>query len=167
MLRKIHLVILIPAVFALFAFSSLPSADISWYDLKEAQQMAKLNDKKVLVYAEASWCGYCKKMDAEVFPVQAVQDSMKKYYYPVRVDIESDNKIIFNGETMTESQFARKHSVKGTPTTFFVNAEGKILGAQPGFIPSKVFKNLLSFVGSGAFGKMEFEEYVERHNKKE
>ena len=165
MQRKTFLFLLIPAIFVLYAFSFSSSADITWYELKEAQQLAKLNGKKVLVYTEASWCGYCKKMDAEVFPVQAVQDSMKKYYYPVRVDIESDKKMVFNGETMTQTQFARKHRVRGTPTTFFVDSKGKILGAQPGFIPPKIFENLLSFVGSGAFGKIEFEEYVEKHNK--
>ncbi|MDZ7715150.1 MAG: thioredoxin fold domain-containing protein [Balneolaceae bacterium] len=167
MSRKFHLFLLLPVLAVIYAFSSFSSADITWYELKEAQQLAKQNGKKVLIYAEASWCGYCKKMEAEVFPVQAVQDSMEKYYYPVRVDIESDKKMLFNGETMTGSQFARKHRVSGTPTTFFVSRDGKILGAQPGFIPPKVFKNLLSFVGSGAFGRIGFEEYVEMHGQKE
>lgn len=166
MIRKILGLFFILGTLFLYAFTPFSTAGITWYELKEAQQLAELNNKKVLVYAEASWCGYCKKMEKEVFPNQAVQDTLKKYYYPVRIDIESKEEVVFNGETMTKNNFAIKHQVKGTPTTFFINKKGKILGAQPGFIPAKVFRNLLSFVGSDAFGKISFEEYVKKHTKK-
>lgn len=137
--------------------------NITWYSLEEAQQLAKENDKKVLIYAEAVWCSYCKKMEKEVFPEQEVIDSMAKYYYPVRVDIESDKELVFNGEIMTESQFAQKYRVRGTPTLFFIDKKGEILGAQPGFIPPDVFTNLLTFVGSDAHERLSFEDYSEQN----
>lgn len=102
-------------------------------------------------------------MEKEVFPRQEVIDSLAKYYYPVRVDIESDKKLVFNGETMTGSQFARKHRVQGTPTIFFIDKEGKILGAQPGFIPPDTFNSLLTFVGTDAYSRISFEEYNEQN----
>lgn len=151
------------SILCLTAFSSISSTEnISWYNLKEAQQLAKEDGKKVLIYAEASWCGYCQKMEKEVFPKQEIIDAMAQYYYPVRVDIESDNRIEFNGEVLTESQFARKYRVQGTPTTFFVDQSGKILGAQPGFIEAEIFVNLLTFVGTDAYQSLSFEEYLEQ-----
>lgn len=146
------------------AFTSFDSTTkIAWYELKEAQQLAKANDKKVLIYAEAVWCTYCQKMEKEVFPEQEVIDAMAEYYYPVRVDIESDKKMEFNGDVLTGSQFARKYRVQGTPTTFFIDKEGKILGAQPGFIPADTFLNLLTFVGSDAYQSVSFDEYLEQN----
>lgn len=150
--------------FCFTAFISVDdTASITWYDLKEAQQFAKENDKKVLIYAEAVWCTYCQKMEKEVFPQQEIIDTMAEYYYPVRVDIESDKKMEFNGEVLTGSQFARKYRVQGTPTTFFIDKEGKILGAQPGFIPPDTFRNLLTFVGSDAYQSVSFDEYLEQN----
>lgn len=136
---------------------------ITWYSMKEAQHLATENNKKVLVYAEAVWCTYCKKMENEVFPKQEVIDSIARYYYPVRIDIESDKKHVFNEETLTGSQFARKYRVQGTPTFFFIDRKGKILGAQPGYIPPDVFTDLLSFVGSDAHKRISFEEYTEEN----
>lgn len=150
--------------FILTAFGTEKVDDeINWYSMKEAQQMAKENEKKVLVYAEAVWCTYCKKMEKEVFPRQEVIDIMAEHYYPVRVDIESDKKMVFNGETLTGSQFAQKYRVRGTPTFFFIDGGGEILGAQPGFIPSDVFTSLLAFVGSDAHRRVSFEDYVEEN----
>jgi thioredoxin-related protein len=55
--------------------------------------------------------------------------------------------------------------VRATPTTFFVDKEGNILGGQPGFLSVQTFSNLLGFVGSGAFQKMDFKLYVQQHTK--
>ncbi|MDR8391188.1 thioredoxin fold domain-containing protein [Aliifodinibius sp. S!AR15-10] len=140
-------------------------AGITWYSLKEAQQLANTSDKKVFIYMEASWCGYCKKMENEVFPVKEVQDAMQEYFYPVRMDIESDKEITFNGTQMTKKEFASSIRVTGTPTHLFLDGKGEILGKQPGFIPADVFKSLLSYVGSDAFGQIKFEQYLNESKK--
>lgn len=134
---------------------------IKWYSMQDAQSLAKENSKKVLAYAEASWCVYCKKMDNEVFPEQAVIDSLNAYFYPVRIDIESNETMLYNGEKITKRQFAKAHKVRATPTTFFLSKEGEILGGQPGFIPADTFSMLLAFVGSGAFREMDFKMYIQ------
>lgn len=162
-MKRFTLLLILSFLIFVTAFDDHEKKDtITWYSLEEAQQLAKENDKKVLVYAEAVWCTYCKKMEREVFPKERVIKSITKYYYPVRVDIESDKKMKFNGEAISESRFARKYRVTGTPTTFFINKRGQILGAQPGFIPADIFEQLLGYVGSDAYDKMEFEEYVEQ-----
>ena len=160
-----YLLFLLPllALAASGAYESQVAEGITWYSMQEAQELAAENDKKVLVYAEAVWCTYCKKMENEVFPRQEVVDSIAQYYYPVRVDIESDKKLVFNEQALTGSQFARKYRVQGTPTFFFIDKSGQILGAQPGFIPSDVFTKLLSFVGSDAHERVSFEEYTEEN----
>lgn len=131
---------------------SVEAQSISWVSLSEAQKLASENGKKVMIFAEAEWCGYCKKMNKQVFPQQSVQDSLHKYFYPVRIDIESNKKVTFNDKQLTEKQLSRKFRVSSTPTLVFLNSEGDIIGTQPGYLPSKVFDKLLSFVGMDLTG---------------
>ncbi len=134
---------------------------IEWISMKQAQDLARQHDKKVLIFAEAQWCTYCRKMDKEVFPEQTVIDTIDKYYYAVRVDIESDKTIEFNGQKMTESQFGYRYRVRSTPTTFFVKPDGEIIGGQPGFLPADIFDQLLVYIGSDAYQRIEFKDYLE------
>lgn len=134
---------------------------IEWISMKKAQDLARQNNKKVLIFAEAQWCTYCRKMDREVFPEQTIIDTINKYYYAVRVDIESDNAIEFNGQKMTESQFGYRYRVRSTPTTFFVKPDGEIIGGQPGFLPADIFDQLLVYIGSDAYQSLEFKDYLE------
>ncbi|WP_440999752.1 thioredoxin family protein [Fodinibius sp. SL11] len=138
-------------------------SEVNWKSLSEAQELAKENDKKVMLFAEATWCGYCKKMYAEVFPQQAVQDSLHKYFYPVKVDLESDKKVIFNGGSITERELARQFRVSSTPTFIFLDQNGKTIGRQPGFLPPHIFDKLVAFVGADLTGKESFEKYLKKH----
>lgn len=144
-------------------FSATAQSDINWKSLSEAQELAKETGKKVMLFAEAEWCGYCKKMHKDVFPKQAVQDSLHKYFYPVKVDIESDREIVFNGSSLTERQLARKYRVSSTPTFIFLDQDGNTIGRQPGFLPTDIFDKLLAFVGSDLTGKQSFKQYLEKH----
>lgn len=157
--------IIIAAVLLLFGMMTVIAQDtgVDWYELEEAQVLAKENDKKVLIYAEASWCSYCKKMEQQVLSESDVQEMMAKYFYPVRVDIESDKKLRFNEKEMTQQEFARQMRVTGTPTFFFIDREGSVLGAQPGFIPKDIYQSLLTYLGTDAYDEIGFEEYVNQN----
>lgn len=124
---------------------------LEWKSMEQAQELAQIEQKKVLVYAQAQWCTYCKKMEREVFPQERVQDSLYKYFIPVNVDIESDNIMRYDGREITQRNFAMQHRVMSTPTFIFINSEGEVMGVQPGFMPSETFRILLGFVGSGSF----------------
>lgn len=146
----------------------LPAQDttgdtIKWYRMEEAQYLAKKNGKKVLAYAVTSWCVYCKKMNENVLPKQAVIDSLNAYFYPVKIMLDSNDQMVFNGQKLTAEQFARRFNVRATPTTIFIDDDGKIMGQQPGYIPADMFSRLLSFMGSDAFLKMNFKMYMQKY----
>ncbi len=164
-MRSRFFLILLAVSIAAYLVPSQATAQssIQWYSMEDAQQLASENGKKVLIFAEATWCVYCKKMDQEVFTQKAVIDSMNVYFYPVRVDIESNSPMKYNNRTVTGREFARNNQVQATPTFFFMDKNGKKLGAQPGFIPAQTFSRLLGFVGSDAFKKMGFRKYLKQH----
>lgn len=136
---------------------------IKWKSLAEAQQLADSNDKKVMLFAEATWCSYCQKMYKEVFPQETVQDSLHKYFYPVRVDIESKEKVVLNGRSFTEREIAAKFSISRTPTIVFFDSTGSVIGAQPGYLPPAVFDKLLAYVGQNLTGTISFRDYLSKH----
>ncbi len=132
-----------------------------WKTMEEAQKLADENSKKVVVYANASWCTYCKKMESEVFTSKKVQQETAENFYPVWVDIESDEKMIFRGEEITQMQFAQAMRITGTPTFVFLGPDGEIIAGQPGFIPEEMYLQMLDFIGSDAYLKQSFGEFVE------
>lgn len=131
-----------------------------WVSLEKAQQMAAENDKKVLIYANAAWCTYCKKMEKEVFSLESVQEVTDQYFYPVWLDIESEDSLRFRDRTLTEIEFARAMRVTGTPTFIFLDQEGEIIAGQPGYIPEDLYLQILEFIGSSAYEEQSFEEYA-------
>jgi len=135
---------------------------LTWYTLKKAQQLAKKNNKKVLIFAEASWCPYCKKMKREVFPKTDIQNTMEKFYYPVKIDIESEKTVAYKGKKMTKKQFSREMRVSATPTFIFMRPSGSVIGTQPGFIEQHVYKALLTYIGTDSFKDVGFKKYMKR-----
>lgn len=142
---------------------AIAQQDIKWKSLSDAQELAKENGKKVMLFAEAKWCGYCKKMYAEVFPEKTVQDSLHKYFYPVKVDIESDQEVVFNGRSLTQRQLARQFRISSTPTFIFLDQNGDTIGLQPGFLPTDIFDKLVAFVGADLTGQQTFKQYLKEH----
>ena len=137
-------------------------ADVfEWQEMGEAIELAAENDKKVLVYANAVWCTYCKKMEKEVFSLEKVQQATNEDFYSVWIDIESEEELNFRGQKMSQIQFARIMRVTGTPTFIFFDSEGEIIAGQPGFIPEDMYLQILEFVGSDAYVDQSFGEFTQ------
>ncbi len=130
------------------------------YSMEEAQTLASENGKKVLVEVYAVWCGYCRKMAAETHPDPKVRKAIDELFYLVRLDAESAKEVVFNGQTMTESELAAAFGVSSFPTTVFVDTNGDPLGYQPGFMDATTYAFLTSYVGTESFKTQSFEDFV-------
>lgn len=128
-------------------------------DLDRALDYANQNDKKVLIDVYAEWCPYCERMHNEVYTETGVIEAVNEYYYLVKINIESDNKVKFQGREYTERDFSAMLNSTSLPTTFFMTGEGELLGMQPGLLPADVFEDLLHFVGSDAYESSTFDEF--------
>ncbi|NGP87714.1 thioredoxin family protein [Fodinibius halophilus] len=145
----------------LFGINSMVlGQSLDWIALGEAQEKAAQTGKKVFIFAEAEWCGYCKKMKKQVFPQPEVQENIKKYFHPVKVDIESNEKIKFDDQMVSQRNFAQKFRIQSTPTMIFIDSDGKILGTQPGFMRAEIFDKLLSYIGAEYYKEMGIKAYL-------
>lgn len=141
------------------------NSGFEWYTLDEAQKKAKKTGKSILLFGYAEWCTYCLKMRKESFPDSTVLQSIEEFYYPVQLNGESEERVVYNGKTMPAKELARYLRLTSFPTHYFINSEGEILGAQPGYIEPFIYAPLLEYVGSGAYGEMGFEEFLEKEEE--
>ncbi|XWN37268.1 MAG: thioredoxin fold domain-containing protein [Balneola sp.] len=143
------------------AQESTVESGVKWQSLEEAQKKAKETGKKVLIFGYADWCTYCMKMRKETYPKEKVQKSLSDDFIPVQINGESEEEIVFNGKTYKSYELARYLRLTSYPTHYFLNSEGKIIGAQPGFLPAEVFSPLMNYVSDDLFGKVSFLDYME------
>ncbi|MEP0005785.1 MAG: thioredoxin fold domain-containing protein [Balneola sp.] len=164
----IFLRLTIPLLLALLSVSttlaqeSSVDSGVEWQTLEEAQKKAKETGKKVLVFGYADWCTYCMKMRKETYPEDNVQKSLTDDFIPVQINGESEEEIVFNGKTYKSYELARYLRLTSYPTHYFLNSDGKIIGAQPGFLPAEVFSPLMNYVSEDLFGKVPFLDYMEK-----
>lgn len=84
----------------------------SW---EEALEIAEEQDKLIFIDAYASWCGPCKRMSQNVFPLEDVGEVFNNNFINVKLDMEKPEAL----------EFRRNHSVSAYPTLFFVNGKNE------------------------------------------
>jgi len=93
-------------------------------DLEKAKAQAKAENKKILLdFTGSDWCGWCKKLDAEVFSQQAWKDYAAKHLVLVEVDFPKG----FQLPEATKKQndaLAKKYGIQGYPTIVITSASG-------------------------------------------
>src|SRR5579862_7104434 len=98
------------------------AASIPWTgSLPSAMTRAKSSNKLVMIDLFTDWCGYCKKLDAETYPVGSVVRAAQDVV-PVRMNAEREGLNI-----------ARKFHVSGFPTVLFLDPDGDLAGEIVGF----------------------------------
>lgn len=132
----------------------------SWKTFDEGIALAGQTNKKVLVDVYTDWCGWCKKMDSEVYTDKGVIDALNNAFVLVKLNAESDKSVRYNGKTLTEAQFAGAVGVTGYPSTLFFESSGKPITLLPGFVPAPKFLPILRYIGENHYQTVSFEDYL-------
>jgi thioredoxin-related protein len=118
---------------------------------EDAFAKAKADNKLVLVDVYTNWCGWCKRMDKDVYPDPKVQAELEKYFTAAKLNAESTDVRTFQGGLITEQQIASHWGVNAYPTLIFMNANGDVVERIPGYVPVTEFPLVLRFIGTGAY----------------
>lgn len=98
----------------------------SW---QQALDAAKAQNKPVFVDIYTVWCGPCKKMVKEVFPLKEVGDKFNADFINYKIDAEKGEGI----------EIAKKYKVNAYPTYLFVRGDGTLVYRSTGAMPSEKF----------------------------
>ncbi|HER25255.1 MAG TPA: DUF255 domain-containing protein, partial [Candidatus Atribacteria bacterium] len=140
---------------------SQPSV-LNWLSYNEGLALAEKENKYILIDFYTDWCGYCKKMDKETYSKEEVKKFLNNNFVVVKVNAESDNKVIENGKEITERDLAKLYQVTGYPTTWFLESNHERIAPLPGYVTTEQFVPVLSYIGEGWYKSMSFKEYSEK-----
>jgi thiol:disulfide interchange protein len=111
-----------------------PAPAIEWKDFGPGLAAAKKDRKPVLVQFFATWCGYCRRMEATTFKNAAVIADLQKAV-AVRVDgEEAEPRDGYRG-----ADLADKYGVRLFPTHVLIDGEGRVVAKAPGFMEPQAF----------------------------
>ena len=112
------------------------AAELNWLtDVPKAQAKAKTEKKLVMLdFTGSDWCGWCIKLNKEVFSKPEFEEYADKNLVLVEVDFPRAKKQ--SAELKKANQALQdKYKVEGYPTIIVLNGDGKKvgeLGYQPG-----------------------------------
>ena len=98
----------------------------SW---KEILAMAKKENKLVFVDNYTSWCGPCKKMAKEIFPLKEAGDFYNANFICYKLDCEKGDGI----------EVAKTYQIHSFPTYLFVDGNGKLFYRSGGYMSLEKF----------------------------
>lgn len=142
--------------------SVVPEDAPDWVSMEEAIAAAQAEDKLILVYGYASWCGFCVRFDREVFTDDTVQAYVNEHYAPVRLDLESQETMQFYDAEVTGAQLGTAMGISGTPTSVFVDSDGALITKFPGWTDPETFLYVLEYVHGEIYETTPFEAYLEQ-----
>jgi len=167
-MRKVILVVAVIGVVVLMA-SRKPAGtnEVKWMSLKEAEENSKKKSKPILIDLYTDWCGWCKVMDKQTYANKNVAAYINEKFYPVKLNAESKQAIVFNGKTYQFNSNYRTHDFAiyltqgqlSYPTTVIIPANGTMPQAIPGFLKPKDIEPIVKYFGEGQFGKISFTQF--------
>lgn len=118
------------------ALTSAYAGGENWQtDLPKAQAQAAKEKKMVLLdFTGSDWCGWCIKLNKEVFSQTEFLDYAKANLVLVEVDFPNKKKLSAEQKKANDA-LAKKYNIQGYPTIIVLDGEGKKLGElgyQPG-----------------------------------
>lgn len=102
-------------------------------DLDAALERAKANGRYVLVdFSGSDWCGWCKRLDREVFSQAAFMGEATNKYELVFIDSPQDEGLLTARAREENPKLVDKYAVRGFPTILVLNAAGEAV-AKTGY----------------------------------
>jgi thioredoxin-related protein len=149
--------------------------ELNWYDPQTAAQLISneknsgRKPKKILLFVYADWCGWCKKMEKEFYGRSDVAKYLNENYYPVKLNADNPNDIIFNGKTY---KYIRQKSgnyhqlvvaLMGNrlsfPTNIILDENFELLKKLQGFVPVDDLFCITKYIGSDIYKSKTWEDF--------
>lgn len=124
---------LVAAFVALAASTALAASGWS-DDYAKALEQAKKENKKVLLdFTGSDWCGWCIKLDKDVFSKPEFKEYAKQNLVLVEVDFPQGKRLPKKTQEQNE-KLKNEFKVEGFPTLVLLDPEGKKLGEVVGYV---------------------------------
>ena len=162
---------LIPITLLLLTLNPIDTTEskINWISVEEAYQNIRTNKKPVIIDVYTDWCGWCKRMDRDVFSNPTISKYINENFYAVKLDGEHKGDITLGDKTFKFINEGRRgyHELAAAllqgklsyPTIVFLNKDFNMIQPIPGYKTTKEMEPILNFIGSGAYKNIEWTKF--------
>lgn len=143
--------------------------ELKWLSFEQAVELNKKNPKKILIDVYTDWCGWCKVMDKNTYTNTYLIEYINKYYYPVKLNAERKDTVVFNGHTFINENKGSRSSHQlaqailngkmSYPTTVFMNEKYELLSPVPGYLKPEDIEPILEFFALNKHLGMTYEQF--------
>ncbi|MBX7181557.1 MAG: thioredoxin fold domain-containing protein [Bacteroidia bacterium] len=167
--------ILVGVILALTTFNG--NAQVNWLSFEQMQEAQKKEARKVIVDFYTDWCGWCKKLDADVYSNKIVSDYINKHYYAVKFNAEKNAPVVFKGDSFALVQVnprKQTHSLAlklmnnkaAYPTTSLLNEKLELYSAVPGYMGAPDFEAMLVYFNENYYLSQSWDEFRAKYHPK-
>ena len=125
---KRHLIFSAVALAALAAAARTSTPRGFTDDFEAALAQAKAENKTVVAaFSGSDWCGWCKRLDKEVFSKRDFIRAATNRYVLVFIDKPSDPTLLSERAAAQNPKLIEKYGIKGFPTVLLLDGDGQVL----------------------------------------
>jgi thioredoxin-related protein len=140
-----------------------PAPRVAWRSWDRGVEEARGSGRPMVVDVYTDWCGWCRRMEAEVYSRPDVRDYLSRKFVAVKLNAEAADPARYEGRAFTSRSLAARFGVSGYPTTIFLRADGDRPVNVPGYVDAERFLLLLRYVGDGHLDSgVSFQDFVKR-----
>jgi thioredoxin-related protein len=113
---------------------ALSAAELKWHTDKD-KALAKAREEGRMVLADftgSDWCGFCIKLDKEVFATEEFAEYAKKNLVLLKVDFPRRKELPAEQQA-ANNELRDQYKIRGYPTLVFLSKEGKEIDRQVGY----------------------------------
>ncbi|WP_005035113.1 thioredoxin family protein [Holophaga foetida] len=119
---------------AALLIAALPLSAQAWeHDLAAAQKRAKAEKKLIFADVWTEWCGWCIKLQKDVFPSPEGKAALATV---VPVSLKTQ---LRNGAPTELKHLEERFQVEGFPMLLILDADGNVVRSHAGYLPPKEF----------------------------
>ena len=121
---------------------------VQWVSYDEALKKAQNEPKLIFVDLHANWCVPCHVMDRNVYMNPTVANTLNKKFYPVKLDVDSQDTITCDGtRTTVKKCFSEVWELYALPAFVLVAPKGlSILTVTDSMSPQEMMSLLDKFL---------------------
>jgi len=169
----LHIVFIILPLFVFPEVNKSQTNKIEWFTIEEALKKVRKEPRKIFIDIYTDWCGYCKRMEQNTFTHPVIVQILNDKFYPVKLNAEQDEPIIFQGQKYINENPGQRRSAHNFaiailqgrmsyPSIAFFDEELNLITAIPGYRPPDNLEPILMFFYNDEYKtNSDLEEYIE------
>lgn len=131
---------------------------VGFMDLREDLAEARKAGKQLVMMVEQRGCGACKRVHEVNLRDPRVRDYVKDRFQVIQIDLYGSREITdFDGQVLSEKDYAKKLSIRATPTMLFYKDDAKGGGSDGiawkavGYLEPEPFVNAFAYVSQRGY----------------